>query len=111
MTDWIEQYTSALAARDAREQAHKPYIDAYTRLADRPRISALERKLRDREDELAGKSKLLEKAQDEMVSLQLQLNVVERRREEVEVENRGLVRRWVERMGVEVERVNRGSGW
>ncbi|TKA23200.1 hypothetical protein B0A50_07593 [Salinomyces thailandicus] len=35
MSDWIEQYSAALTERDAREQAHKPYLDAYTKLADR----------------------------------------------------------------------------
>lgn len=30
MADWIQQYTAALEERDAREQAHKPYIDACT---------------------------------------------------------------------------------
>jgi hypothetical protein len=28
MADWIQQYTAALEARDVREQAHRPYIDA-----------------------------------------------------------------------------------
>jgi hypothetical protein len=28
MADWIQQYTAALEARDLREQAHRPYIDA-----------------------------------------------------------------------------------
>ncbi|KAF7194390.1 Autophagy protein 16 [Pseudocercospora fuligena] len=204
MSDWIEQYSAALDARDAREQAHKPYIDAYTRVADRAaaarqeyeasskkpssplpldrtataskrgfitrsppptqdpsdalaalrtdlantqraratlqtqvtdltsqlstlqasekrsasQIAALqkqkldvERKLRDREEEIKGKSKIVEEAQDEMVSLQLQLNIAERRREEVEAENKDLVERWMKRMESEVERVNRGSGW
>ncbi|KAK4554328.1 autophagy protein 16, interacts with Atg12p-Atg5p [Recurvomyces mirabilis] len=35
MSDWIEQYSAALTERDGREQAHKAYIDAYTKLADR----------------------------------------------------------------------------
>ncbi|KAJ9618863.1 autophagy protein 16, interacts with Atg12p-Atg5p [Taxawa tesnikishii (nom. ined.)] len=35
MADWIEQYSSALDSRDRREKAHKHYIDAYTKLADR----------------------------------------------------------------------------
>merc|ERR1712003_436799 len=35
MSDWIEQYPAALTERDARELAHKRYIDAYTKLADR----------------------------------------------------------------------------
>jgi hypothetical protein len=30
MADWIQRYAAALEARDAREQAHKPYIDACT---------------------------------------------------------------------------------
>lgn len=30
MTDWLSQYSAALDERDAREQAHKPYIDACT---------------------------------------------------------------------------------
>lgn len=28
MTDWLSQYSAALDQRDAREQVHKPYIDA-----------------------------------------------------------------------------------
>jgi hypothetical protein len=31
MADWIQRYSAALDARDTREQAHKPYIDACTR--------------------------------------------------------------------------------
>jgi hypothetical protein len=30
MADWIQRYSAALEARDAREQIHKPYIDACT---------------------------------------------------------------------------------
>lgn len=71
----------------------------------------LERKVKDREEEIRGKAKLVEEAQDEMVSLQLQVNMAESKREEVERENKELVERWMKRMGEEVERVNRGSGW
>ena len=28
MSDWLDQYSAALDERDAREQAHKQYIDA-----------------------------------------------------------------------------------
>ncbi|EME47814.1 hypothetical protein DOTSEDRAFT_86218 [Dothistroma septosporum NZE10] len=196
MSDWVEQYTAALDARDAREQAHKPFIDAYTKLADRtaavatasntnnqnavraqpssPRPtdtatpsdpadlllktlrtdlaatqkaratlqtqvsdltstlsalqttrkqsttqitqltaqkSAAERKVRDREEEIRGKARLVEMAQDEMVALQLQLNMAEQRSEKLKQENKELVERWMRRMGEEAERVNRGSGW
>lgn len=43
--------------------------------------------------------------------MQLQLNLSEEKGEKVRRENEELVRRWVERMGVEVERVNREGGW
>ncbi|RMY76813.1 hypothetical protein D0862_13675 [Hortaea werneckii] len=208
MSDWIAQYSAALTERDARELAHKRYIDAYTKLADRtalleakpspavasspapastgkdPRsntptqpnrggndpesdapppndllaglrtdlaatqraratlqtqveeltatISALqtqnqssstqvsqlsrqkadvERKLRDRDEELKGKGRLVEQAQDEMVALGLQLNVAEEQKEKLTRENQELVDRWMKRMGEEAERVNRDSRW
>ncbi|GAB1733664.1 hypothetical protein NU195Hw_g6738t1 [Hortaea werneckii] len=206
MSDWIEQYSAALTERDARELAHKRYIDAYTKLADRaalleakpsaavassptptpsgkdrtdtstkPRggndpesdvhlphdllaglrtdlastqraraalqtqvedltatISTLQtqnqssatqiaqlsrqkadidRKLRDRDEELKGKGRLVEQAQDEMVALGLQLNVAEEQKEKLTRENQELVDRWMKRMGEEAERVNRDSRW
>ncbi|KAK0260835.1 autophagy protein 16, interacts with Atg12p-Atg5p [Friedmanniomyces endolithicus] len=195
MSDWIEQYSAALTERDAREQAHKVYIDAYTRLADRTAIQGVvppaitpqrptanlpkskstskdpdptltdllsslrtdlsttqkarqtlatqvadltlalntlhstsatstsqlalltrqkadtERKLRDRDEELRGKNRMVVLAQDEMVAQGLQLSLAEQKAEGLERENRELVARWMERMGKEAERVNRDSKW
>ncbi|KAK5681961.1 autophagy protein 16, interacts with Atg12p-Atg5p [Elasticomyces elasticus] len=201
MSDWIEQYSAALTERDAREQAHKFYIDAYTKLADRTAILAAnpppppvpaspsgkdrastpvkgkaaakdtdaspndllarlradltttqkarstlqvqvaeltasmaalqtsskssasqltqltrqkadtERKLRDRDEELRGKSRLVEQAHDEMVALGLQLSMAEQRSEKLTRENKELVDRWMKRMGEEAEKVNRDSRW
>lgn len=225
MADWIQQYTAALDVRDAREQAHRPYIDACmstsslkisddhiiltpkldTALADRTaqqsrqaavstpsspkpqtpssterpnasskikepaepttaasadllttlradlsatqkarstlqtqltaltaQLSALstqqrtsqsqitsltkqvqdtERKLQDRDEELRGKGKMVEQAQDEMVALELQFNLAEQKSERLERENKELVERWMKRMGEEAERVNRDSRW
>ncbi|KAI6901880.1 hypothetical protein KC318_g3608 [Hortaea werneckii] len=207
MSDWIAQYSAALTERDARELAHKRYIDAYTKLADRaalleakpsPAVASLsptppsagkdrtdistkpkgghdpesaapppkdllaglrtdlaatqraratlqtqveeltasisalqtqnqasstqiaqlsrqkadiERKLRDRDEELKGKGRLVEQAQDEMVALGLQLNVAEEQKEKLSRENKELVDRWMKRMGEEAERVNRDSRW
>lgn len=71
----------------------------------------VERKLRDREEEIRGKARLVEEAQDEMVSLQLQLNMAEQKSERLDKENKELVERWMRRMGEEVERVNRDAGW
>jgi hypothetical protein len=70
-----------------------------------------ERRLRDRDEELRGKAKLVEEAQDEMVSLQLQVNMAEQRAEGLRRENEELVARWMKRMGEEAERVNRDAGW
>jgi len=201
MADWVEQYTASLDVRDQREWAHRSYIDAYTRLADRTaslenaavnpqftssttdlpptaqgrsatptkpadqqapsellarlrtdlastqrsrsdlqsqisRLTAvlatlttqsssstqrittlerekrdLERRLRDRDEELKGKSKLVENVQDEMVGLNLQLNMAEQRADKLKGENEELVKRWMERMGEEAERMNVESKW
>ncbi|KAK6004858.1 hypothetical protein QM012_007637 [Aureobasidium pullulans] len=41
MADWSTRYLAALDARDRRESAHRSYVDAYTRLADRKNSSAI----------------------------------------------------------------------
>lgn len=71
----------------------------------------MERKLKDREEEIRLKSKLVEQAQDEQVALGLQLNMAEARSGKLEKENKELVDRWMIRMGEEAERVNRDSKW
>ncbi|KAK1080797.1 autophagy protein 16, interacts with Atg12p-Atg5p [Friedmanniomyces endolithicus] len=160
MSDWIEQYSAALTERDAREQAHKVYIDAYPDPTPNDLLSSLrtdlsttqkarrtlanqvadltlalstlqstsatsttqlalltrqkadtERKLRDRDEELRGKNRMVVLAQDEMVAQGLQLSLAEQKAEGLERENRELVARWMERMGKEAERVNRDSKW
>jgi hypothetical protein len=73
--------------------------------------TALERRLKDREEELRGKQKLVEDAQDEMVAQGLQLNIAEEKAERLEKENKDLVERWMKRMGEEADRVNRESSW
>lgn len=70
-----------------------------------------ERKLRDRDEELRGKARLVEQTQDEMVSLSLQVNMAEQRSDRLEKENKDLIARWMKRMGEEAEKVNTGSGW
>jgi len=67
--------------------------------------------LRDREEELRGKTRLAEQAQDEMVALGLQMNMAEQRAEKLREENVELVERWMKRMGEEADRVNRDSRW
>ncbi|KKZ67939.1 hypothetical protein EMCG_06470 [[Emmonsia] crescens] len=208
MSNWREEYFSALGVRDAREQANAAIYDAYTRLADRTsrlqshpstssashrtgsptgsgnnnnnnkkptpsskqqhgnetqphhdmllaaarqdlseaqrsrtelvdklsktsaeleklrrktnadarRIEALvaERALlltrvKDRDEELRGKAKLLDNVQTELVSLNLQFNMAEDRAKRLETENKELVDRWMARMGQEAEAMNKAS--
>ncbi|QIW95276.1 hypothetical protein AMS68_000794 [Peltaster fructicola] len=196
MSDWLVQYTAALQNRDAHEQAHKSYVDAYTQLADKTALAAhkphsvpvtptststpsrgnpvargstptstdavaglradlastqkaratlaatlkdveaqlaqlqterkesaaqiatlsrakldSERKLRDRDAELKGKAALVGRTQDEMVSLEMQLNMAEEKAEKLSRENKDLVDRWMKRMGEEAEKINRDSKW
>lgn len=71
----------------------------------------LERKLRDRQEELKGKGRLVEEVQDEMVALNLQLNIAEQNAETLKKENQELTRRWVEKMEREAEEMNTRSKW
>lgn len=69
-------------------------------------VNQLTLKLRDREEELKGKAKLVENVQDENVTLNLQLNVAEEQQERLKLENKELVDRWMARMGKEADRMN-----
>lgn len=63
-------------------------------------------KLRDREEELRVKKKLVADVQDELAVLNMQLDMVERRRAEKEAENKQLVERFMQRVGQEAEAMN-----
>ncbi|EXJ84483.1 hypothetical protein A1O3_05151 [Capronia epimyces CBS 606.96] len=69
-------------------------------------LSQLTIKLRDRDEELRGKAKLIENVQDENVTLNLQLNMAEEHSEKLKIENRELVDRWMARMGKEADKMN-----
>jgi hypothetical protein len=98
-----------LAALPAFKQSHAQQTRA---LEARARDAAvLQRKVRDRESEVREGRKLVESVQDEMVSLNLQLNMAEQKAERLEAENRELVRRWMEKMGEEADRMNEESKW
>ncbi|MCJ1363614.1 hypothetical protein MMC16_002721 [Acarospora aff. strigata] len=71
--------------------------------------AVLTTRLKDRDDELKGKAKLLENVQDEMVSLNLQLNMAEERTKKLQRENKDLVDRWMARMGLEADAMNNAS--
>lgn len=75
----------------------------------RSSLSQLTIKLRDRDEELRGKAKLIENVQDENVTLNLQLNMAEERSEQLKKENKELVDRWMARMGKEADQMNEDS--
>lgn len=66
-------------------------------------------RIKDRDEELKGKAKLLEDIHDETVSLTLQLNMAEERAQKLEKENKDLVERWMKRMGIEADAMNEAS--
>jgi chromosome segregation ATPase len=63
-------------------------------------------KLRDREEELRDKNKLVAEVQDELAVLNMQLDIVEKKRAEKEAENKQLVERFMKRVGQEAEAMN-----
>ena len=63
-------------------------------------------KLRDRDEELRAKNKLVADVQDELAVLNMQLDMVEKRRAEKEAENKQLVERFMKRVGQEAEAMN-----
>lgn len=72
-------------------------------------VSQLTVKLRDREEELRGKAKLIEDVQDENVTLNLQLNMAEERAGKLTKDNKELVDRWMASKGKEADRMNEDS--
>ncbi|KAL6244052.1 autophagy protein 16, interacts with Atg12p-Atg5p [Rhinocladiella similis] len=72
-------------------------------------LSQITVKLRDKEEELRGKAKLIENVQDENVTLNLQLNMAEEQSDKLRRENKELVDRWMARMGKEADRMNEES--
>ncbi|KAL4785565.1 autophagy protein 16 [Aspergillus varians] len=72
-------------------------------------ITHLQLRLRDRDEELRGKAKLLEDFQDELAALNLQINMAEQRADRLQKENQELVDRWMARMGKEADAMNNAS--
>jgi len=63
-------------------------------------------RLRDRDDELRQKNKLVADVQDELAVLNLQLDVAERERARAKEETKQLVDRWMRKMGEEADEMN-----
>ncbi|PVI04727.1 autophagy protein 16 [Periconia macrospinosa] len=71
----------------------------------------LERRMKDKGEELKGKGRFVEDVQDEMVALTLQLNMAEKEKERLREENEELTKRWVKKMDEEARRMNDKMGW
>ncbi|KAJ5160013.1 Autophagy protein 16 [Penicillium canariense] len=83
---------------------------------DSRRLNALEsekenllKRLKDRDEELREKTKLLEDFQAELASLNLEFNMAEKKSNELQRENKELVDRWMARMGEEADAMNDAS--
>lgn len=72
--------------------------------------ATLAQKIKDRDDELRGKARLLENLQDEMISLNLQLNMSEQNAKKLKAENKDLIDRWMARKGREADEMNETLG-
>ncbi|KAJ5042927.1 uncharacterized protein L3040_004317 [Drepanopeziza brunnea f. sp. 'multigermtubi'] len=72
--------------------------------------SYLAQKLKDRDEELRGKTKLLDDVHDEVISLNLQLNLSEQKVNGLKAENKELIDRWMARKGREAEEMNKAFG-
>lgn len=71
----------------------------------------LERRLKDREEEVRQKQRLVENVHDEMAGLNLELNMAEQKASKIKAENDMLVKRWMDKMGEEAEKMNLDSKW
>ncbi|KAI9759219.1 MAG: hypothetical protein M4579_002507 [Chaenotheca gracillima] len=71
--------------------------------------STLTTRVRDRDEELKGKAKLLEDVQDEVISLNIELNMSEKRSKELQAENKDLIARLMTWKGQEADAVNNAS--
>jgi flagellar motor protein MotB len=67
----------------------------------------LMQKLKDRDEELRGKTKLLDDLHDEVISFNLQLNMSEQKVKQLKAENKELIDRWMASKGREAEEMNK----
>ena len=98
----LSSATAELAAIQTTSSEQKKRIATLERTKEQ-----LERRAKDRTEELKGKGRLVEEVQDEMVSLNLQLNMAEQEREKLKKENEELTKRWVEKMESEAVSMNK----
>ena len=89
---------SLLKTTDAEQKKRVAHLEKVKEL--------LERRLKDRADELKGKGRFVEEVQDEMLALRLELSVAEQEKERLKKENEELTCRWVDKMEAEAAKMN-----
>lgn len=100
----LAQFLTAQASLDALQSKQKTADRRLSQLTNA--VSQLTTKIRDRDQELREKSRLLENIQDEGVALNLQLNVAEDEVKRLRKENEELIQRWMKRVGREADELN-----
>ncbi|KAL5114000.1 autophagy protein 16, interacts with Atg12p-Atg5p [Pleosporales sp. CAS-2024a] len=98
--------TADMAAFKASDALQKQRIEQLEKAK-----ASLERRSKDRVDELKGKGKFVEDIQDELVALTLQLNMAEQEKQKLKRENDELTQRWLQKMEDEATRMNDRMGW
>ena len=102
----LSSLSTELSALKSSDTQQKQRIEQLERAK-----TALERRGKDRAEELKGKGRFVEEVQDEMVALNLQLNMAEQEKEKLKKENEDLTRRWVQKMEEEARKMNDRMGW
>ncbi|MCJ1478796.1 hypothetical protein MMC13_007480 [Lambiella insularis] len=100
----LRMATNDLEKLQLKSKAEREHVNKLT--AEK---TALTKKLKDRDEELRGKSKLLESVHDETLSLTIELNMVEEQNKRLQSENKELVDRWMARKGQEADAMNSES--
>ncbi|RYN27328.1 hypothetical protein AA0113_g7530 [Alternaria arborescens] len=102
----LSALTAELSTLKASDTQQKQRIEQLEKVR-----TQLERRSKDRTEELKGKGRLVEEVHDEMVALNLQLNMAEQEKEKLRKENEELTKRWVKKMEEEARKMNERSGW
>ena len=71
----------------------------------------LEKKVRDRDDEVKGHKKIIENLQDEILTLNIQLDLADQAKSRVIKENQDLIARWMAHKAEEAEKMNNASNF
>jgi len=98
----IKNAEAELLKIKAKDKSDSKTIETLTRERD-----ILARRIRDRDDELRGKKKHFDDIQDEIISLNLQLNMAEQNVKKLKAENKELIDRWMALKGQEADEMNK----